>query len=117
MSKSIVLTCCGHSELGTIDRLLNGENKPEMLIVADTKESSLERAKKMFPIDYAVERGVLLMYVDTSDQKNTEEYLFDLSDGTGFDDVYVFETIRYSMDMAKKILSENGEIHYFCKES
>ena len=63
-------------------------------------------------VEAAKARGVDLRYVNTSNIKNVEEYLKNISDG-GFDDVFVMVPVPALYNLAERICREDGCVNFF----
>ena len=82
------------------------------VVVTDLNQDRLDYAAKMCPVDKAREKGVDLLYVNTSNMEDPAQALIDLSQG-GFDDVFVMVPVAALFTMAEKISCEDGCINFF----
>lgn len=111
--KSALMACCGPMGLGAISYMLTCDRKPSLLVVTDINDQKLARAEKLFPVQYAKQQGVTLYYVNTKDIDNPTEYLKELTDGTGFDDISVYAPVKQVIEMADNLLSFDGCLNFF----
>ncbi len=110
--KAAILAGVGPMGLGAIDYALNCGRKPALLVVTDIDDSRLNRAKEIFTEEYAKERGVNLIYVNTSGT-DAVETLMKLSGGDGYDDVFVFAPVKQVVEQGDKILGRDGCLNFF----
>lgn len=111
--KSALLACCGPMGLGAIGYMLNCDRRPSVLVVTDINDERINRAKKIFSIEYAKNRGVELHYVNTKNCENEVEELRAFTNGTGFDDVSVYAPIPQVIETADQILAFDGCLNFF----
>lgn len=110
--KTAILAGVGPMGLGAIDYALNCSRKPELVVVTDIDNARLSRAKRIFSEDYANERGVKLVYINTS-EGNAVENLLEISGGTGYDDVFVFAPVKSVVEQGDAILGADGCLNFF----
>lgn len=103
--KTAILAGCGPMGLVAIDIALHGDVKPSLLVVTDLDNDRLARAKQIFGncTDVTVE------FLNTSDK----EELLALTDGTGFDDVFVYAPVPAVVELADAILGFDGCLNFF----
>lgn len=111
--KSALLASCGPMGMGAIDYMLNCDRRPSLLVVTDINEERLTRAEHIFSKEFAAERGVELIYLNTATMENPIEEMRKLTKGTGFDDVSVFAPVSAVIEMADKILGFDGCLNFF----
>ena len=95
--------------LVAIDIALHGKRKPSMVVVTDVDEARLKRAASIFSAEKAAKDGIKLIFANTSD---TDE-LLKLSDGTGFDDVFVYAPVPAVVELGDSILGFDGSLNFF----
>lgn len=110
--KAAILAGVGPMGLGAIDYALNCDRKPALLVVTDIDDARLNRAKEIFSEDYAKQRGVELIYLNTGKGDAVAD-LMDKSQGEGYDDVFVFAPVRPVVEQADKILGRDGCLNFF----
>ena len=99
-----ILAGVGPMGMGAIDYSLHSDRRPSRLVVTDIDQSRLDRAARIFTIEHAKEIGIELAYVNTNDYKNPVDYLIELNDGKGYDDVFAFAPVRPVVEMRIRFL-------------
>jgi len=108
-----MLAGCGPMGLAAINYALNRERKPGKLVVTDIDNSRLERARQLFSEEDAFKKGISLKYVNTANTKNPVEELISLTEGRGYDDVFVFAPVPQVIEQGDAILGRNGCLNFF----
>ena len=106
-----ILAGAGPMGLGAVDYAVHGPIKPKKLVVTDIDDARLERAASIFTVEEAAKHGVELIYLNTKDK--TADDLKALTDGSGFDDVFVYAPVRPVVEMANDILGRDGCLNFF----
>lgn len=104
-----ILAGAGPMGLGAIDYAIHGPIKPALLVVTDIDEARISRAKEIISPEDAAKEGVKLVYAMTSDA----DELMALTDGAGYDDVFVFAPVAVVVELADKILGRDGCLNFF----
>ncbi len=112
-SKMAILAGVGPMGLGAIDYAIHGERKPGLLVVTDIDEARLKRAASVYTVEEAEKNGVKLLYVNTSLPGQGYDYLMELTDGTGYNDVMVFAPVKPLVEMGDRLLSHDGCLNFF----
>ncbi|MFW5768736.1 MAG: zinc-binding dehydrogenase [Spirochaetota bacterium] len=114
-----ILAGVGPMGLGAIDYALHNDDKrPDRLVVTDIDNTRLKRAESIYTPEKAKkEEGIELIYVNTKELDNPEEYLMSLTGGEGFDDVFVFAPVRPVIEQGDKILAYDGCLNFFAGPS
>ena len=107
--KVIILAGCGPMGLVAIDCALHGDVKPSLVVVTDINEERLSRAASLFPVEKAMENGIKLVFSSASDK----DTLMSLSDGTGYDDVFVYAPVPSVVELGDSILAFDGCLNFF----
>lgn len=107
-----IMAGVGPMGLGAIDYALHGPRRPSLLVVTDINEQRLKRAQKIFTPELAEKEGVKLYYLNTSDGNAVEEML-KLSDGKGYDDVFVYAPVSALIEQADAVLAKDGCLNFF----
>lgn len=115
--KMALLAGVGPMGLGAIDYALHCDRKPGLLVVTDINDERLERAKRLFTQEEAEKQGVKLHFVNTSKYEDSVKYLMELSDGTGYDDVFVYAPVAPILEDADKILGKDACLNFFAGPS
>ncbi len=111
--KMALLAGCGPMGLGAIDYIIHRDRRPSLLVVTDIDDDRIERAKSIFSIEDAKANGVELVFVNTKKQENANAYLMDLTEGTGYNDVFVYAPVKQLLEDADKILGRDGCLNFF----
>ena len=109
----LIMGGCGPMGLGAVSYGIQFENKPKRIVVTDVSEEKIARARKMIPEEQAKEQGVELLYVNTAAMEEPIEALFALTEGHGYDDVFVYVPIRQVAEMGDKLLAFDGCMNFF----
>lgn len=107
-----LLAGVGPMGLGAIDYALNAKIRPALLTVTDINEERLKRAESIFSKEYAAERGVKLVYLNTSSGDPVNDILA-ANGGKGYDDVFVYAPVKAVIEQADDILGFDGCINFF----
>lgn len=105
----IILAGCGPMGLEAIDIALHGDRKPSLLVVTDLDEERLNRAEKIFSPEKAAEDGIRLIFANTSDK----DELMNITDGKGYDDVFVYAPVPSVVELGDSILAFDGCLNFF----
>ncbi len=111
--KAAILAGVGPMGLGAIDYAIHCDRKPSLLVVTDINEDRLKRAASIISPEVAAENGVKLIYVNTGAIENPVEELMKLSDGTGYDDVFVYAPVKSVVEQGDAILGRDGCLNFF----
>ncbi len=108
-----ILAGAGPMGLGAIDYAIHCDRKPSLLVVTDIDDARLERAAQVITVEEAAKNGVKLMYVNTAKLDDAVAYLRDLTDGKGYNDVFVYAPVRPVVEQADRILAHDGCLNFF----
>ncbi len=103
----------GPMGLGAIDYAIHGPIKPSVIVVTDIDDARLARAAEVLSVEDAAANGVKLYYVNTATKDDPIAYIKTLTDGNGFDDLFVFAPVRPVLEMADKLLGRDGCLNFF----
>ncbi len=109
----IILGGCGPMGLGAISYGLSIENRPKRIVVTDIDEEKLKRGRQMITPSEAAEKGVELIYVNTSVMPDPLNELMELTGGHGYDDVFVYAPVRQVAELGDKLLAFDGCMNFF----
>ncbi|HEY4788373.1 MAG TPA: zinc-binding dehydrogenase [Bacteroidales bacterium] len=112
-----ILAGVGPMGMGAIDYAIHCDRKPGLLVVTDIDQQRLDRAKSIYSIEEAKKHGVKLLYVNTKEVSKPEEHLISLTDGKGYDDVFVFAPVKPVVEQGDKILAMDGCMNFFAGPS
>ncbi len=111
--KMAILAGAGPMGLGAIDYALHNLRRPSLLVVTDIDDNRLARASSLFPPEEGKRNGVSLHYVNTQSTEDPDGKLLALSEGTGYDDVFVFAPVRPVVEQGDRILGKDGCLNFF----
>ena len=106
-----ILGGAGPMGIGAIE-LAIGYAGVKQVVVTDLNQDRLDYAEKMCPPSRAKEKGVDLVYLNTANFEDPDNYLISLSNG-GFDDVFVMVHVPALFTQAEKICREDGCVNFF----
>lgn len=109
----LIMGGCGPMGLGAVSYGIQFENKPKRIVVTEVSEDKIARAKEMIPEEQAKKNGVELLYVNTSAMEDPIEELMAITEGHGYDDVFVYVPIRQVAEMGDKLLAFDGCMNFF----
>lgn len=111
--KLALLAAAGPMGLGAIDYALHADRRPGLLVVSDVNEERLKRAEAIFPPAEAKKLGIDLYFVNTAKSENPAAELRAITDGAGFDDVFVFAPVKAVVEQGDQILGRDGCLNFF----
>ena len=111
--KAAILAGVGPMGLGAIDYAIHCDRKPSLLVVTDIDSARLERAAKLLTVEEAAKNGVRLVYLNTAECEDPVNALRELSDGDGYDDVFVFAPVKPVVEQGDAILGRDGCLNFF----
>ncbi len=109
----LVMGGCGPMGLGAVSYGLCIENKPKKIVVTDVSDDRIARAREVISEEEALKQGVELVYVNTAAMTDPVEGLKAISDGHGYDDVFVYVPIREVAEMGDELLAFDGCMNFF----
>lgn len=108
-----ILAGVGPMGLGAIDYALHCDRRPSLVTVTDIDESRLERARRLYPEAEAAKLGIKLSYINTATQPDATRCLIDLTQGKGYDDVFVMAPVKPVVEQGAQILGFDGCLNFF----
>ncbi len=108
-----LLAGAGPMGMGAVDYAVHCSRKPGLLVVTDIDEERLARAESVYSVEEAKRNGVELKYVNISTLEKPEEYLINLTDGRGYDDVFVYAPVKSVVEQGDRILNKDGCLNFF----
>lgn len=111
--KMAILAGVGPMGLGAIDYALHSDRKPGMIVVTDIDGNRLSRAACLLTREDAEKQGIRLEYLNTSKISDPVKYMRDLTEGTGYDDVFIFAPVKSVVEQGDSILGFDGCLNYF----
>ena len=107
--KVAILAGCGPMGLVAIDIALHGDIKPSLVVVTDLNQERLNKARRIFSPQEAEKQGIELVFINSADK----DELLALTDGKGFDDVFVYAPVPAVVELADDILGFDGCLNFF----
>lgn len=108
-----ILAGTGPMGLGAIDYALHQERKPGLIVVTDIDEQRLARASCLFKPELAEKEGIRLVYLNTGIIPDPAGYMKSLTNGKGYDDVFIFAPVKQVVEQADEILGFDGCLNFF----
>lgn len=109
----LILGGCGPMGLGAVEYPLLLDQKPARIVVTDMDANRIKRAKELISPETAGEHGVELIFVNAGDPEGSVEALRALTDGHGYDDVFVYAPIQSLAEMGDELLAFDGCLNFF----
>ena len=109
----VVMGGAGPMGLGAVDYALAIEDRPAMIVVTDINDERLSRASQFITKECAKAAGVELHYVNTAAYEDPIAELMRLTDGYGYDDVFVYAPVEQLVLQGDKILAKDGCMNFF----
>ncbi len=109
----IILGGCGPMGLGAISYGLTFENKPKRIVVTDINDERIERAREVISEKEAADNEVELIYVNTAKMDDPIQGLMDITEGHGYDDVFVYIPSKAVCEMGNQIMAYDGCMNLF----
>jgi threonine dehydrogenase-like Zn-dependent dehydrogenase len=110
--KVACLASAGPMGLGLIDYLVHGPRRPGLIVVTDIDDARLERAASILTTEDAAANGIKLVYLNTKCPDAVEK-LMALTDGTGYNDVFVMAPVAPVVEQGDAILGRDGCLDFF----
>ncbi len=108
-----ILAGAGPMGLGAVDYAIHGGRPPKLLVVTDLDDARLERAASLITVEEAKRCGTELVYLNTGKIEDPVEYIRAMTDGKGFDDVFVYAPVKPVVEMADALLGRDGCLNFF----
>ncbi len=109
----IVMGGAGPMGLGAIDYALNIAGKPKKIVVTDLSDARINHAKRCLSEEKAKFYGVELIYVNTSGLEDSVAHLMALTEGHGYDDVFVYVPVSKLVEQGDQLLAKDGCMNFF----
>jgi threonine dehydrogenase-like Zn-dependent dehydrogenase len=116
--KMAVLAGVGPMGLAAINYVINRKDrKPSICVVTDIDQTRLDRAAEIYTVAKAKENGIELIYLNTGKFDDPVKAMRDLTNGEGYDDVFVFAPVAPVIEQADSILGFDGCLNFFAGPS
>lgn len=99
-----ILAGAGPMGLGAIDYAVHCDRKPSLVVVTDIDTARLDRAASIVTPADAAENGVKLVYLNTGACEDPIATMKEMTDGKGFDDVFVYAPVRPVVEDRKSVV-------------
>jgi len=116
--KMAILAGVGPMGLAAINYVVSRpDRKPSLLVVTDIDQVRLDRAASIYTVEWAREKGIELIYLNTGNLPDPVAVLKDISGGTGYNDVFVLAPVPAVVEQGDAILSNDGCLNFFAGPS
>lgn len=116
--KMALLAGVGPMGLAAVNYVLNRrDRKPSLLVVTDIDQERLDRAALLFPPEEALQKGIRLHYLNTRTCTDPVKCLLQVTEGQGYDDVFVFAPVPSVIEQGDAILGFDGCLNFFAGPS
>jgi len=113
-----ILAGVGPMGLAAINYVLHRDDrKPSLVVVTDIDKSRLDRAAEIYSVEMAQQNGIQLVYLNTSSLENPVAYMREMTQGHGFDDVFVFAPVASVIEQGDALLAFDGCLNFFAGPS
>src|SRR5574344_1703318 len=113
-----ILAGVGPMGLAAINYVLHREDrKPGLCVVTDVDQARLDRAASLYTVEFAKSRGIDLRYINTRELPDPVAALRALTNGDGFNDVFVFAPVKPVVEQADALLGFDGCLNFFAGPS
>lgn len=109
----LILGGCGPMGLGAVSYSLTYENKPKRVVVTEISDERITRAKEVISEEEAAKHGIELHYVNTANMENQKDELMALTDGKGYDDIFVYIPNKTVSELGGQLLAYDGNLNLF----
>ena len=109
----LILGGCGPMGLGAVSYGLQFGNKPRRIVVTDISDDRIRRAREVISEESAKKRGIELRYVNTAAMADPVGELLSITDGHGYDDVFVYVPNKQVAEMGDRLLAFDGCMNFF----
>ncbi len=89
------------------------DTKPKLLVVTDIDQQRLNRAETLYNPKLASKHGIELKYINTNKLEYPVSTLLDITNGNGFNDVFIFAPVASVIELGDAILSFDGCMNFF----
>jgi len=109
-----ILAGVGPMGLAAINYVIHRKDKkPALVVVTDIDQERLDRAASLFPPEYAAKRGIRLQYINTRLSGDPVKNLLQVTNGKGYDDVFVFAPVPSLIEQGNALLAFDGCLNFF----
>ena len=108
-----ILAGAGPMGLGAIDYALHSDRRPSVVTVTDINADRLARAQQLYTPESAAKDGIKLTYLNTAECADPVADMLALTNGAGYDDVFVYAPVAQVVEQASAILGFDGCLNFF----
>ncbi len=108
-----ILAGVGPMGLALIDYMIHRSRRSKKLVVTDIDERRLNRAAHILSPGEAAKNGVELIYLNTANMADPVAELKNLSNGRGYDEVFIFAPVPAVVEQGDAILAYDGCLNFF----
>ncbi|MDF1493406.1 zinc-binding dehydrogenase [Caproiciproducens sp. CPB-2] len=105
----IIFGACGPMGLAAIDYALQLENGPALIVAVDVSKERIARAQAVL----TVPNNRRLVFFNAESSSDVVQDLRSLSNGAGYDDVFVYAPVQRLIEQADKVLATDGCLNFF----
>lgn len=109
----LIMGGCGPMGLGAVSYGLCADNKPKRIVVTDVDDAKITRAREVITIEEAAAKGIELHYVNTAAMADPDTELMAITEGHGYDDVFVYVPFKPVAEMGDCLLAFDGCMNFF----
>lgn len=106
-----MLGAAGPMGLAAIDYAIHSNRRPSLLVVTDIDAARLRRAAGIYTPQEALRNGVRLVYAGPDMQDAPS--IMALTEGAGYDDVFVFAPVPALIEQGDALLGYDGCLNFF----
>ena len=109
----LILGGAGPMGLGAVEYPIFAGNRPSRIVVSDVDAGRLRRAEHLLPPELAKKHGVDLQFVNAKDHDDIYAFLMSITEGHGFDDVFVYAPVRELAELGDRLMAFDGCLNFF----
>ena len=111
----LIMGGAGPMGLGTVDYAIKRKIKPSKIVVIDNNKEKLDKASRIISPDLADKYGVELIYINVEGLSIHEQkkLLLDMTNGYGFDDIFILAAVKELVELGDELLSYDGCMNLF----
>jgi len=109
----LILGGAGPMGLGAVEYPLHAGNRPCRIVVTDLDDGRLRRAEMLLSLELAKKHGVELLYVNPREHTDIYSFLMDITEGSGYDDVFVYAPVRELAELGDRLMAFDGCLNFF----
>ena len=113
-----ILAGVGPMGLAAINYAIHRQDKkPGLMVVTDIDQDRLDRAASLYSPAEAKKNNIDLRYINTKDMSDPVKGLLDLTNGKGYNDVFVFAPVPSVIEQGDALLAFDGCLNFFAGPS